>query len=72
MVRFSFFFFFMPFSPLRFASFWDHANSSSSRLVRHFNGEESFDTGPMAPTSEQPAVANSSVLETSKSGGTKL
>ena len=50
----------------------DRANSSSPSLGRHFNGEESFDTGPMAPASEQPAVTNSSVLESSKSGGTKL
>lgn len=25
---------------------------------RHFNGEESFDTGPMAPPSEPPAGVN--------------
>jgi hypothetical protein len=49
----------------------DHANQTFW-VGRHFNGEESFDTGPMAPASDQPAVANSSILETSRSGGTKL
>ncbi|KAF3398304.1 Uncharacterized protein F1880_006122 [Penicillium rolfsii] len=38
----------------------------------HFNGEESFDTGPMAPASEPPVLANSSVSENTKSGQTKL
>jgi hypothetical protein len=65
---------FVRFCPLHFASFWmcslDDANCTL-RLGRHFNGEESFDTGPMAPTSEQPAVADSSALEGRRSG-TKL
>ena len=46
--------------------FWDRANCGL-RLGRHFNGEESFDTGPMAPATEQPVVASSSNLERSKS-----
>ncbi|KAI2791081.1 hypothetical protein POX_c03936 [Penicillium oxalicum] len=36
----------------------------------HFNGDESFDTGPMAPPSEPPALASSSV--TSGQGRAKL
>lgn len=63
----------MPFSPFHTPSFHmccGHANRTLS-LGRHFNGEESFDTGPMAPASEQPAVANMLTLEGSKSG-TKL
>lgn len=32
-------------------SVWKRTNES---MNRHFNGEESFDTGPMAPPSEVP------------------
>lgn len=37
-------------------------------VCRHFNGEESFDTGPMAPASETPAGANSFTIDTVRSG----
>ena len=40
-------------------------------IRRHFNGEESFDTGPMAPASEPPAGANSFTVDIGRSG-TKL
>lgn len=42
-------------------------------LNRHFNGEESFDTGPMAPQSEPSAIAKTmNVNSGSECGGTKL
>lgn len=40
-------------------------------VKRHFNGEESFDTGPMAPASEPSVLSKSSNLETERTG-TKL
>lgn len=44
---------------------------ADSVYSRHFNGEESFDTGPMAPASEPPAGANSFTVDSVRLG-TKL
>lgn len=46
-------------------------NVADTSIRRHFNGEESFDTGPMAPVSEPPAGANSFTVDIARSG-TKL
>jgi hypothetical protein len=53
-----------------------HSTSSWIMLIllyrcRHFNGEESFDTGPMAPSTEPPVIADSSISEGGRTG-TKL
>lgn len=39
---------------------------------RHFNGDESFDTGPMAPESELPTSSRHMGTSTGLSGTTKL
>lgn len=38
---------------------------------RHFSGEESFDTGPMAPSSE-PSVLSKAAASEPERAGTKL
>lgn len=54
-----------------FGSVWDGGCLLTVRWYRHFDGDESFDTGPMAGPSATPTSSVESSVETDL-GGSKL